>query len=160
MVSRKIWGKHALMSFSIVHKLHSSFGLVQFCTFLQHSLVHIFPQIARETILSPVLGNIVCDVVQLQEGEGLCFDQVLVIIFIKFSNVLPYQSLLWRNINICEARIKKIGGVVTTGQTRNHPQEKFWLFEVGNSISCIPTSLFLFYKYARMKVLQHFVNIW
>ena len=45
MVSREIWEKHALMSFSKTHKLHSSFGLVQFCTFLKNSLVHVFPKL-------------------------------------------------------------------------------------------------------------------
>ena len=45
MVSREIWEKHALMSFSKTHKLHSSFGLVQFCTLLKNSLVHVFPKL-------------------------------------------------------------------------------------------------------------------
>ena len=45
MVSSEIWEKHALMSFSKTHKLHSSFGLVQFCTFLKNSLVHVFPKL-------------------------------------------------------------------------------------------------------------------
>ena len=45
MVSREIWEKHALMSFTKTHKLHSSFGLAQFCTFLKNSLVHVFPKL-------------------------------------------------------------------------------------------------------------------
>ena len=56
MVSREIWEKHTLMSFSKTHKLHSSFGLEQFCTFLKNSLVHAcFSQIALKTILLPIL---------------------------------------------------------------------------------------------------------
>ena len=41
-------------------KLHSSFGLVQFRSSLKNSLVHVFFQIALETILLPIqteLGN-------------------------------------------------------------------------------------------------------
>ena len=45
MVSSAIWEKHALMSSSKTHKLHSSFGLVQSCTLLKNSLVHVFPKL-------------------------------------------------------------------------------------------------------------------
>ncbi len=38
-------------------KLHSSFGLVQFRSSLKNSLVHVFFQIALETILLPILND-------------------------------------------------------------------------------------------------------
>ena len=39
-------------------KIHSSFGLVQFRSSLKNSLVHVFFQIALETILLPIQMNI------------------------------------------------------------------------------------------------------
>ena len=48
MVSREIWEKHALMSFSEIHKLHSSFVLLKLTP-------ACFSQIALETTLLPIL---------------------------------------------------------------------------------------------------------
>ena len=51
MFSRAIWKKTYTREFFKDFKLHSSFGLVQFRSSLKNSLVHVFFQIALETIL-------------------------------------------------------------------------------------------------------------
>ena len=58
MFSRAIWKKTCTSEFFKDLKLHSFFGLVQFRSSLKNSLVHVFFQIALETILLPI--QIVC----------------------------------------------------------------------------------------------------
>ncbi len=49
------FGKTYTREFFKDFKLHSSFGLVQFRSSLKNLLVHVFFQIALETILLPIL---------------------------------------------------------------------------------------------------------
>ena len=61
MIICAIWEKYTLVSFSKMLKLHSSFRLVQFRTFLKNSLVHVFPKLHTHCAESMLSHQNICD---------------------------------------------------------------------------------------------------